>query len=55
MQERALEIKSEIVAVRPDYKTLARALLDECRELFTDSDVEADFQRWKSEQAGAKR
>lgn len=42
-------IESETAAVRPDYNPLARTLLDEIRDFFTDPENEADFQRWKAE------
>lgn len=49
MTEAIFSIESEMAAVRPDYKPLARALLDEIRDFFTDPENEAAFQRWKAE------
>lgn len=49
MKTVALEIESEVAAVKPDYKPLARTLLDEIRSFYTDPENEAEFQRWLAE------
>lgn len=45
-----MTVTTETAAVRPDYRPLARQLLDEMRRYFEDPEHEADFQRWLKEQ-----
>ncbi len=41
------------VSLIPDYvaKDFAQAVLESVRRVYNDPDVQADFQRWKAEQA----
>lgn len=45
-----MTVTTETAAVRPDYKALARQLLDEIRTFFNDPEHEAEYQRWLNEQ-----
>ena len=55
MKTAAFEITAEITAVRPDYKPLARTLLEEIRTFFSDPENEADYQRWLMERKKVER
>ena len=49
-----MEISVERAAVKPDYRPLARTLLDEIREFFRDPKNEADYQAWLKERQAKK-
>ena len=40
---------------RPDYGTLARALLPKIREMYRDPEMEKKFQEWKRARDAAER
>lgn len=43
-------IETETSAVRPDYRNLARVLLDEINEFFRDPENEREYQEWLKEE-----
>ena len=43
-------IEAESCEVRPDYKSLARVLLDEINEFFRDPENEREYQEWLKEE-----
>lgn len=51
MTQTIFQVETEMLTFQPDYKPLARALLDEIRDFFTDPENEAAFQRWKEERS----
>ena len=56
--ERAAEtmgLEFEMAAVRPDYKPLARSMLDGIREFFSDPANEADYQQWLMDRKKTER
>ena len=42
-----MEISVDVTAGQPEYKQLARELLDEMQSFFADPANEAEFQEWK--------
>lgn len=45
--ERIAAIQTETAAIRPNYRSLGGALLEEVRKFFADPEMEAEFQEWK--------